>query len=159
MHSHRSDWVAKVRLPGDVDSLQFWRWLVGADAEPLLVTALGDVFVTAGQGQVLFLDTYEGTFVEVAPSEAMWRPLLGDPQRQVEWFNPSLVQQLRERGLCLADGQSYSPVHPLVLGGSMEPENFEVAEWLVHVGLMGQLHEKTRELPEGTRIRSFRTAE
>jgi hypothetical protein len=29
----------------------------------------------------------------------------------------------------------------------MEPENFEVTDWRVHVGLMGQMHQRLRDRP------------
>ena len=32
----------------------------------------------------------------------------------------------------------------------MEPENFEVTDWRLHVGLMGQLGQKLKDLPPGT---------
>jgi hypothetical protein len=32
----------------------------------------------------------------------------------------------------------------------MEPENFEVTDWRVHMGLMGQIYQKVKDLPPGT---------
>ena len=65
---------------------------------------------------------------------------------------PELVGALRERGLILAPGQCYSPIHPPVLGGEMVPENFELVSWRVHFYVVGQIHEQVRNLPEGTPI-------
>jgi len=38
----------------------------------------------------------------------------------------------------------------LILGGKMEPENFEVTDWRVHVSLLGQMRQKMKGLPATT---------
>ena len=69
-----------------------------------------------------------------------------------DWFKIDLLVALRERGLLLTQGECYSPIHPPALGGSYAPENFEKTSWRVHVSIMGQIHEQTKDLPPGTRI-------
>ena len=144
------DLLAPVTLPGDEDALQFWRWRTGPDATPWLVTALGDVFVKAADGRILFLDTYVGQLSEAATANTDWTSALQHPGNLDQWFDPDLVSALRERGLRLGPEQCYSPTEPLILGGKMEPANFEVTEWRVHVGLIGQMYEKLKDLPPGT---------
>ncbi|MBN2018785.1 MAG: hypothetical protein JW749_01010 [Sedimentisphaerales bacterium] len=46
--------------------LEDWRWLIGNDVFPLLVSALGDIFLSRPNGHVFWLDTSCGTFTEVA---------------------------------------------------------------------------------------------
>ena len=147
-----SDLVAPITDLADADALQCWRWLAGAEAKPLLLTSLGDLFVTLREGSVAFLDTYEGTLRTVSADRASWKLALQDEENLHAWFTPGLVRALRERGLSLSAGQCYSPIHPPVLGGTMEPDNFEMTHWLVHLGIMGQLHEQTKDLPPGTPI-------
>jgi hypothetical protein len=148
------DLLAPVTLPGAGDSVQSWRWLTGLDATPWLVTALGDVFVKAGDGRISFLDTYVGQLSEAARANTDWTSALQHPGHLDQWFDPSLVSALRGRGLRLGPEQCYAPIEPLILGGQMEPENFEVTEWRVHVGLMGQIFRQLKDLPPST-IRGF----
>ncbi len=129
--------------------LNSWLWLIGAEASPLLVTAFGDAFFARGDGQVCFLDTYEGRVHEIAPEGGGWEAALRAP----EHIEPTLLAELRGRGLFVSPGQCYSPVHPLILGGKMEADNFEITSWRVHIGLMGQIYEQSKDLPEGTPIR------
>jgi len=144
------DLLAPVTLPGRGDPLETWRWRVGADATPWLVTALGDVFVRAGDGRISFLDTYVGELSEAAAANTDWTRALQNPGHLEQWFDPSLVGALRRRGLTLGPEQCYSPIEPLILAGRMEPENFEVTDWRVHVGLLGQMLQKMTGLPATT---------
>jgi hypothetical protein len=141
------DLLAPVTLPGAGDPVRSWRWLTGSDATPWLVTALGDVFVKAADGRISFLDTYVGQLSEAARANTDWTSALQHPGHLGQWFDPGLVSALRGRGLRLGPEQCYAPIEPLILGGQMEPENFEVTDWRVHVGLMGQMHQRLRERP------------
>jgi hypothetical protein len=144
------DLLAPVTLPGSGDPLQSWRWRTGTDVTPWLVTALGDVFVRASDGRISFLDTYVGELTEAAAANTDWTRALQNPGNLDQWFDPSLVSTLRQRGLTLGPEQCYAPIEPLILGGKMEPENFEVTPWRVHIGLMGRMHQQMRDRPAGT---------
>jgi hypothetical protein len=139
-----ADLLAPVTLPGPSDALRAWRWLTGKDAAPWMVTALGDVFLRMGDGRIDFLDTYEGRLRDVATVNTGWMAALQVKGNLDQWFDPRLVAALRARGLTLGPEQCYSPVQPLILGGRMEADNFEVTEWRVHAGLMGQIYEQLR---------------
>ena len=147
--------AAPLRDFGSVDPLAAWRWLTGDDAAPLLLTALGDLFVIRKSGEVAFLDVCQGTFNTVAPNVPAWETSLTDQSRLAVWFNPDLVAELKRRGLRPQSGQCYSPILPPAVGGSMQPENFECASWQLHPGLLGQTHEKSRRFPDGTPLRRF----
>ena len=135
-----------------------WRWLTGDDASALLLTALGDLFIKRGNGQVEFLDTYTGTLVHAATNVAEWEAALSEPPRVADWFQPALVRELKTSLAALAPGQCYSPILPPVVGGTVEPNNFELTTWELHLGLTGQLHEKSRRFPDVARIRRFTSA-
>ena len=152
MNSFES-FVAPVNDLGDRDPLSDWRWLVGEDAEPVLLTAMGDMFVRrVSTGAILFVDALEGSISEAADSYDAWKVRLTEPEKFERWFLPALVLLLRERGLVLADGQCYSPIHPLVLGGELVAENIETTSWRVHFCIAGQIHRQTKNLPPGTKI-------
>jgi hypothetical protein len=150
------DLLAPVTDLGERDPLEPWRWLVGPGARPLLLTALGDMFVEQADGTVQFIDTYEGNLKPGGADRAQWKLALQDEQNLEAWFAPELVAELRAKGLVLAPGQSYSPVHPPILGGSMEPDNFECVSWRVHFMPMGQIHEQVKDLPPGTPIKGIK---
>jgi type VI secretion system (T6SS) immunity protein Tdi1 len=146
------DLCAPVRDLADGDGLSGWRWLVGADGAPCLLTALGDVFIQRRSGEICFLDTYEGHIVVVAASLPAWKQALRIKENISAWFTPGLVAELKQRGLKLSEGQSYSPIRPLILGGQMEPDNFECTPWQVHLEVMGQIYEKARYMTPGTPV-------
>jgi hypothetical protein len=153
-----ADLIAPVRdLRAGHDALEFWRWMVGTSAQPLLLTALGDVFIEEPSGAVAFLDTYEGHVQVVAPTRADWKQALQDSEKIETWFLPGLVGALRQGGLLLADGQCYSPKLPPVVGGTMDPDNFDVTDWRVHLAIGGQVCEQSSKLPPGTPITRFTT--
>ena len=139
------DLLAPVTLPGAGDPLQSWRWRTGADATPWLVTALGDVFVRSGDGRISFLDTYVGQLSEAAAANTDWTRALHRAGNLDQWFDPNLVSALRGRGLRLGAEQCYAPIEPLILGGRMEPENFEVTDWRVYIRLTGQTYQGMKE--------------
>jgi hypothetical protein len=143
------DLLAPVTVPGTGDALETWRWRIGADATTWLVTALGDAFVRSAEGRVSFLDTYVGQLSEAAGSNTEWTTALQGPGNVDRWFDPALVAAIRARGLRLGPEQCYSPIEPLILGGKMEADNFEVTEWRVHARLLGRLCERMKDLPRG----------
>ena len=153
-----ADVVAPVTDLAAGDALEDWRWLVGPDATPLLLTALGNVFCELPGGEVALLDTYAPAFDVVAPDREAWKEALRDADTYGEWFLPGLVAAVRERGVLLGDGQCYSPRKPLVLGGQLEPDNLAASDWRVHLGMLGQICEQVSKLPPGTKISGVRFA-
>lgn len=136
---------------GFPDVISSWRWLVPETASPLLLAALGDVFLELQQ-QVHFLDTEAGSLVKVADSRKEWKEAMQSPERLTEWLQPDRVSRLREHGLGLGPGEVYSPLVPAVLGGSRGPENRTNAPWRNHLNVLGQVHDQVRRLPDGSRI-------
>jgi hypothetical protein len=148
-----ADVVAPVTDLAAGDALEDWRWLVGQEARPLLLTALGNLFCQLPGGEVALLDTYACAFDVVASGREPWKESLRDADTYGEWFLPGLVAAIRDRGVLLADGQCYSPRQPLVLGGRLDPENFAATDWHVHLGILGQIGEQVSKLPPGTPIK------
>jgi len=139
-------------LASDFDkAISPWHWLVRDSASPLLITALGDVFMEIVTS-VYFLDTLSGSISRVAESRAKWKEELQNPERINEWFLPEFVEALKEGGQRLKSGEVFSPTIPLVLGGSMSVENFTPSQWRMHLHVLGQIHKQVRRLAPGTRI-------
>jgi hypothetical protein len=150
-----TDLQAPVADPTAGEPLAAWQWLIADEVTPVLVAALGDVFVRNAQGEIWLLDTYGGLYARAAVDEKAWRAALEDSSKVEEWFAPAFVALLRDRGLHPEPEECYSPQLPPVVGGAMDPDNFECSPWLLHIGLSGQLHEKSRQYADGSKIARF----
>ena len=133
------------------EALADWRWLVTGTFRPVFVTALGDLFMIGEDGAVHFLDTISGTCEPVAPSVDEWKQMLRDAEQFNQWFLPGFVEALRENNP-LSHGECYSPVRPLVLGGTYTVENWRATNWSVHFSHEGRMHYAIKDLPPGTVI-------
>jgi hypothetical protein len=139
--------------------LDDWRWLVGDGMRLIVVSALGDLFLANADGQVFWLEAGAGRLSQVADSREEFEALLQRQECADEWFSPQLVAELIVSGKTLAHGQCYSYTVPPILSGKVEPQNFEPTDLLVHCSLLGQICRQSRDLPEGTRVASFKTIE
>ncbi|HQR66540.1 MAG TPA: DUF1851 domain-containing protein [Thermoanaerobaculia bacterium] len=139
-------------------ALEQWHWLLppSLELEPLLLTALGDLFLEAPDQSVLFLDTTDGTVTLIAKNRESWQRQLQDSERLSYWFQPGFVAALRASGYSLADGEVFSPTIPPILGGKQAPENYSPTHWLAHFHLLGQIHRQVKDLPSGTKISSIK---
>jgi hypothetical protein len=141
------------------DLMEEWLWLAPADAEPMLPTACGDLFLRRPDGSIAFLDTYAGSCATVAPDYERWKAMLGDPEQMEAWFRGGLVEELLEAGLEREPGQCFSPFVPQVVSGSWEPSNFHACDLLIHLAMLGQIHCQVKDLPPGTKISGFKVVE
>ncbi len=150
------DLIPPITDLGEGDCLETWRWLVGPGARPLLLTALGDLFIQHADGSVWFLDTLAGELEPAGRDRNDWKVALQDPNNIDQWFAPDFVAELRSKGMVLAPGQCYQPIVPPIVGGSIDASNYECNDWRVHLFPMGQIHEQVKGLPPGTRITGFK---
>jgi hypothetical protein len=140
---------------GATDVVEEWLWLVSKDAEPMLPTACGDLFLRLPDGSIAFLDTYVGSCDAVALSYGKWKVMLNEQEKLEAWFRGGLIGDLLESGLKRDPGQCFSPLVPQVVNGSWEPSNFHVCDLLVHLSTLGQIHRQVKDLPPGTNITGF----
>lgn len=132
-------------------ALSSWLWLVPSSARPVLITALGDLFLEI-DSEVHFLNTEEGSLAKVAASRDDWKAKMQERTYVATWFRPSLVQSLLENGVVLRSGEVFSPVVPPVLGGRRDASNFIGSQWRNHLHVLGQVHDQVRRLAPGTKI-------
>jgi hypothetical protein len=158
----RLTWNDLTVSPYEVDLgalLADWRWLVDTTYAPVVITALGDLFLRGGDGSIHWLDTVAGRLTKVADDAEEFKSLMVRPEHLDEWFLPQLVGDLKTSGVNLGAGQCYSYKIPPVLSGRIEPSNVEPADLLVHFSLMGQIHRQVKDLPGGTPIHEFKVGE
>jgi hypothetical protein len=136
--------------------LSDWRWLVNGQFTPVVMNVFGDLFLSDNSGGVYFLDLMCGEFKQVATSKEEFESLCENKDQRQSWFVGYLAMELRKIYGQLEVGQCYGCKIPLSLGGQLEPSNFERTDIEVHFSVLGQLHQKTKHLPPGTKINSVK---
>jgi hypothetical protein len=88
----------------------------------------------------------------VAKDQAGFREWLVDPDKLSEWFLAPLVDKLEASGRLLGDGQCYSFVQALGLGGALSIANVTVIPIENHFRGWGKIFRQVGGLPPGTEI-------
>ena len=135
-------------------ALDAWKWLPIELKQPILVTAFGDIFLSATDG-IWFLDTLEGSLNRVCDTREELSQILRTEDGGNHYLFAGFVERAQREGMLLKENQCYDfKVNPVV-GGKIEFANIEPRDFVVAVNMAGQLHEQTRNLPDGTRIEGF----
>ena len=130
-----------------------WRWLIGPNRLPILISAAGDAFLEdAIDGTVWFLDVGSSECSQVSASVEEFRQKLTDAEFVTDHFVPAMIGDLLAEERQLADGQVYSLKKPVGLGGKYTLDNIEACDIEVHFSTTGQLGEKIRQLHPETKI-------
>lgn len=151
-------WEQLLIRTADIDCprlLSYWRWLLQKDYHPIVMTAFGDWFLLDDDGSVHFLDLVAGKLSKAAETGDEFKQVMGRPEKLDEWFMAGLVESLLDNGIALELGQCYGYKLPPIVGGQLEVENIEPTDIVIHQSLLSQIHEQTRNLPEGTKISRF----
>lgn len=133
--------------------LEDWRWKVGNEAKVFRVTVFGDLFIQGPEGQIYWLDTGSGRYVEVAKSVEQWADAA--KTHGEEWFHWDTLRKLRSLGVKLGEGQVYSWRQDPMLGGAESVDNVDVVSLEVHVSHAGRTAKAIKDLPPGTKINKF----
>ncbi|SEK16809.1 MULTISPECIES: T6SS immunity protein Tdi1 domain-containing protein [unclassified Variovorax] len=135
--------------------LEDWAWLLGGDAVPILITAVGNAFVEdPSTGEVKLLDVGSPDVVPVAASASEFQDLLTQREFVLRFFDASLMVELLNTGQPLKAGQVFGFKRLPSLGGYYIVDNFEPTDIEVHFAVCGQLQAQTSHLAPGTEIRS-----
>jgi len=130
-----------------------WRWLVPEGLKPVVLTAMGDLFLLdPATGEIQWLDVASGELTVVASSGEDLQELMSEEENAQNWFMPEAVTAMRKAGSVLGDHQVYSLEHPAILGGEFKLDNIMPTDVYVHFNVHGQIHEQVKDLPEGTEI-------
>lgn len=141
----------------DFDSLLLeWRWLVPESMSPVVVSALGDLFLRDADESIHWLDTGAGKLTRVADNGEHFKELMVQSDFANEWFIPQLIGDLIESGQPLAVGQCYSCDIPPALGGEFTVDNVKPTDILIHFSMFGQVFRQIKDLPDGTPITNIR---
>lgn len=151
--------IAAPVLPAELErQFRHWRWLVGANAEALCMTVMGDWIFTHQEGSIWLLDTIEADVRVVAPGLARLESLLDSPDER-----DALI--LEGLALAVLDGQRLPAEHclgwrvPPVLGGATDRSNLAVVPSGPYQEWMGGLHKALRAVPGGRKVLGVEIAE
>lgn len=133
--------------------LRHWHWLIPIDFSVVCVTKLGDAFLRDPHGSIWCLDVGSAELTLVAANDAQWEALAQDESTRRFWSGHPLVAQLESSGLSPAPGECYTYLTSPILGGTYEPSNFKVVPVQTHFDIWGPIHEKLKDLPDGSQIR------
>jgi hypothetical protein len=129
-----------------------WTWLIGRDKKVLLVSAIGDMFLTDKGKRVYWLDVGGGEFTLVADTIEDFEEKLRNVEQVNEWFMLDLATELRHSDNKLKDGQLYSYKMLPIIGGDYATDNFAPLAIVEHFGYTGDIHKQIKDLPDGTKV-------
>lgn len=136
--------------------IEDWRWLVGQNKTPIMVSSIGDLFLRDNTDKIYWLNVGEGSITVVADDIDGFKEKLQDHEQVNEWFMVELVDALKAAGLKLEPGSIYSYKKLPILGGNYTVDNFETTLIEVHFSFAGQIHEQVKDLPDGTKINTIK---
>lgn len=130
-----------------------WIWLIGKGKRPIMISAIGDMFLQDDNEKIYWLDVGSGELKLVAEGIHDFEEKLKNIELVNRWFMIDLITELRSSNKNLNDGQLYSYKKLPVIGGDYSIDNFEPADIEVHFSFAGQIHRQIRDLPNGTKVR------
>jgi hypothetical protein len=141
----------------DVD----WAVLLRAWTPPLprlftlwMVNRFGDAFVVHEDNSVHMLDVGAGTYQRLADSRGHFADLMDVDDNANNWLMVSLVDACCAAGMIPRHKQCYGFKVPPILGGEYEFGNVELTDIAVHFSFLGDIYKQTKDLPDGTVVRT-----
>ena len=132
--------------------LSTWHWLLPRQFTVWLVNRFGDLFIIKDDGTVHMLDVGVGSLKQVASSKDEFWEKIDEPGRAGDWLAIPLVDALVASGQTLGSGQCYSYRQLPVLGGDYEIGNVIIKDIAFHYAAFGPIHERIKNLPDGTKV-------
>jgi hypothetical protein len=130
-----------------------WSWLVPERYQPVLFTALGDMFYETPSGEIWWLNTGTAELSKVADGRGEFQRLLCTEAAD-HWFLPPLIEELIQAGRVLNEGQCYTFVTlPVFREGAYAAENLNPVDAKQHFGLTGSIHKQISSLQDGDTVR------
>ena len=136
------------------DLLSGWSDTLPSEFTVWLVNRFGDVFVVFEDGSVHVLDVGIGAVERIADNRDHFADQIDFGDNANNWLMIPLVDQCVAAGLTLAANQCYGYKIPPILGGQYSVENVEPTDLSVHYSLLADIFRQTKDLPDGTRIRT-----
>jgi hypothetical protein len=129
-----------------------WTWLIGTGNVPIMISAIGDMFLKNKNGKVYWLDVGRGEFRQVADGLSDFVEKLENIEQVNEWFMIQLTTALRDSKNKLKPGQVYSYNKLPIMGGDYVVDNFMPIDIEAHFGFTGEIHKQIKDLSHGTNV-------
>ncbi|MEQ8477798.1 T6SS immunity protein Tdi1 domain-containing protein [Fulvivirga sp.] len=146
------DLIVKFNNDTSAKLTESWTWLIGTDKEVLLVSTIGDMFLTDNNKRVYWLDVGGGELKLVANTIEDFEEKLKNVEQVNEWFMIDLTTELRLSNKKLKDGQLYSYYKLPIIGGGYTVDNFAPLSIKKHFSYLGDVHRQIKDLPDGTKV-------
>ncbi len=121
--------------------------------EVVLISSMGDIFLSGKDDAIYWLQTNDGTLSKVADNLKIFEVLLKDEDNIDNWFLPLLIEKLVVAGKILGENEVYSFKKLPVLGGDYSIENIDPTNMSVHFTFTGCICEQIKDLPDGTHVK------
>jgi hypothetical protein len=145
--------LASVGLADVEEALRGWRCLHADMGRPILMSAVGDVFLKHAKGHVSRLDTGVGSINRVAESCTEFDAMALDSANLDEWFLQPVVRELRSTGMLLGHNQCYGfTILPIFREGSYAATNRFILNATEHLRFTADIVHQTQFLKDGDSI-------
>jgi hypothetical protein len=134
------------------DLLAPWAWLLPRELTVWIMNRFGDLFLVMTDGSVHMLDVGGGSLKRIADSRDNFALRIDEGDNANDWLMIPLVDQLVQAGRRLQVGECYSYWQLPLLGGDYTLENTRVVTIDHHYKAFGPIHEKLKDVPDGTRV-------
>jgi hypothetical protein len=149
-------WNALTMTPNDeaIGELRTaWSWLLPEHYQPILFSALGDLFYQTPSGEIWWLNTGTAEVSKVAESQSEFQRLLKTDMAD-DWLFPPLIEKLIKAGKALSPGRCFTFVTlPIFREGTYTVENLNPVDAREHFRLTGHIHKEISSLPEGAAVK------
>ena len=146
--------LASVNLAEVEEALRDWLYLRADMGRPILMSAVGDVFVASATGQVSHLDTGVGTVSFVAESRAAFEAATSNSANLDEWFLRPVVAELRAKGMLLGQNECYGfTTLPIFREGNYGAANRYVLNALEHLRFTADIIRQTQSRGDDEAVR------
>jgi hypothetical protein len=135
------------------DLLSAWAWLLPPEFTVWVANRFGDLFIAVGDGSVRRLDVGVGSVEKLADSRDEFSDAIDEGNNANDWLMIPLVDQLVAAGVKLGPNQCYSYLQLPVRGGDYTVGNTCVVSLSQHYKGFGHIHERIKDLPDGTRLK------
>jgi hypothetical protein len=135
------------------DLLACWAWLLPKEVSVWIVNRFGDLFLMFEDRSINMLDVGRGSLTKLANDREAFARLIDEQSHANDWLMIPLVDRLVAAGLTLRPGECYSYAQLPILGGDYTIANTRIATLAHHYKASGPIHEKLKDLPDGTHVK------
>jgi len=129
-----------------------WHWLIGENKKIIFLTKAGDLLLEDYNENLYFLDVGQGITrpLEIKLSDLNYNEF--NSKLLDEILLPELVEKLESKYGPLEKTKIFSYTKTPILGGEYDDNNMFPLDILEHYGLLSLIHQKIKDLPDGTEI-------